>query len=304
MMKTKYGNLNGIEDAEYYPSGQLRSCKVTKPTVLSTTLGLLYPQYETIDERRKLTGSIEFYEDGSLMSVNLATQMFISTSAGLLPAEKILFYNNGNIKRIFPLNGKLSGYWCEENEYTLSKCINLSVGSYSISAKFISISFYDSGNIKSLTLWPKERVSLATPFGTISVRKGISFYEDSSVKSFEPALPVSITTPVGIVSCYNNDVVGLNGDINSITLTERGGIKSLVTCSTGFHFSSSDFSKDIIPNLKAGWCNELIKYPVAIKAEFSETSIIINDTFIFDISKCRTFVPDMKKCKIEEDMAC
>ena len=155
-MNTKYGFLNGIEEAEYYLSGQLRS---SKPTILSTRYGPLFPQFETIDERLKLTGSIEFYEDGSLMSINLTKQVFINTSAGTIPAEKILFYQNGNIKRLFPLNVKLSGYWCEENEYALSEVTNLSLGQHLISAKIISISFYESCTVKSITLWPKERVT-------------------------------------------------------------------------------------------------------------------------------------------------
>ena len=150
-MMTKYGELKGMEDISLYPNGYIKSCRVTEFNELKTSIGILIPQYETKDERRKLTGTLEFYENGDLMYICLDEQINIKTNIGIIPAEKILFYENEKIKRIFPLNGKLSGYWTEENEYNLAKIIHIKNNKYSFSAKFISIAFYKSGNLKSLT---------------------------------------------------------------------------------------------------------------------------------------------------------
>ena len=109
-MLTKYGILKGIEDAEYYYDGSLKACRLCKRNFLNTNIGMLVPQYESRDERRKIIGALEFYPNGNLMSIALDKAISVKTTLGALPAEKILFYENENIKRIFPLNGKLSGY--------------------------------------------------------------------------------------------------------------------------------------------------------------------------------------------------
>ena len=118
-METKYGDLKGVIGIETYSTGAIMSCKVTEKNILKTKLGELIPQFENKEERRKITGTLEFYENGDLKAISLDDKISIWTTVGLIPAEKIIFYPGDKIKRIFPLNGKLSGYWTEENEYGL-----------------------------------------------------------------------------------------------------------------------------------------------------------------------------------------
>lgn len=300
-MMTKYGELKGMEDISLYPNGYINSCRVTEFNELKTSIGILIPQYETKDERRKLTGTLEFYENGDLMYICLDEQVNIKTNIGIIPAEKILFYENEKIKRIFPLNGKLSGYWTEENEYNLAKIIHIKNNKYSFSAKFISIAFYKSGNLKSLTLWPMETLTI----NNILIRKGISFYEDGEIKSLEPAKEVNVATPIGNIKVFNNEINGLHGDINSLEYYDNGDIKSLYTCSSLIKIINEKKENFTIkPILKAGWCNETIKYPVPIKVDFFESFIRFNENIEFQITNSSFKIESFSKNSILEELIC
>ena len=50
------------------------------------------------------------------MAINLS---FVRT------AEQVSFYESGALKRIFPLNGTLSGYWTQEDEAKLATPLTL-----------------------------------------------------------------------------------------------------------------------------------------------------------------------------------
>lgn len=303
-MKTKYGVLNGVEDAEYYSNGNLKLCRVAELNKLETSIGLLIPQYETRDDRRKITGTIEFYENGDLMSICLDEQIEITTKHGTIPAEKILFYKNEKIKRIFPLNGKLTGYWGEENEYGLAEVTELEVFGKTIKSKFISIAFYESGLIRSATFWPKEVAEIEINSQIVKVRKGISFYENGSIKSYEPAKMVKVKTPIGTISAFHNEIVGLNGDVNSIQFYSDGSLKSLFTCSEKIKIVSENSEHIIEPELKAGWCNELVKIPNPVKIDFSQEKIIFNENKTFEISNNKFFILDMNYKNIAEELTC
>lgn len=303
-MITKYGELKGVEEAEFYPNGQIRSCKVTEPQVFKTAIGDLIPQYETKDDRRKMTGTVEFYENGDLMAISLDEQIKLSTESGIIPAEKILFYEGEKIKRIFPLNGKLSGYWGEDNEYKLAEEINLNFGDKEVKSKFISIAFYENQKVKSLTLWPKERMSLNTHLGTINIRKGISFYENMNIKSFEPTAEIMVPTPIGNINAFNNEITGLNGDVNSIQFFENGKIKSLFTCNSKIKITEGRNIKTLASELKPGWCNELVKIPVAIKIDFAGELVIFNEKEAYNIRKCNFEINKGGLVKIVEELVC
>lgn len=303
-METKYGFLDGVEEAELYSNGSLKSCKITVPHVFKTKIGELSAQHETIDERRKMTGCVEFYKNGDLMSISLDRQIEVSTAAGKIPAEKIMFYEGETIKRIFPLNGKLSGYWGEENEYGLAKEITINVGEKIISCKFISVAFYENSGVKSLTLWPKEKVMLETACGGIKIRKGVSFYENANIKSIEPATEIKLNTPIGIISAFNNEINGLNGDINSIKFNSDGSIKTLYTCSSEIRITENINTINIFPEMKTGWCNELIKIPSAIKIDFTDELVIFNEKQAFNYKKCKFQIRKFEKSKVLEEIVC
>lgn len=303
-MKTKYGTLKGVEEAEYYPNGSIKLCRVNEYNLIKTRIGDFVPQYETSDERRKITGTLEFYENGDLMSICLDKQNFIETKLGYIPAEKIIFYKNEKIKRIFPLNGKLSAYWDEDKEYSLAESLNLHINNSNFSAKYISLSFYESENIKSLTLWPRENLEINLKGEKIIIRKGISFYEDGHIKSLEPAKELKLETPIGILSAFHNEIIGLNGDVNSVQFDLEGKIKALYTCSNEFNITKKNEHFVIKPELKSGWCNELVKIPNPIKIEFKEKEITFNSQATFSISKDIIKVSKLDYKNLFENISC
>ncbi|MEL7596806.1 MAG: hypothetical protein AAGU01_01250, partial [Clostridiaceae bacterium] len=189
---TKYGHIKGIYLMDKYPNGNIRDCVLNKPNIIKTKYGDLVAQYEDNDERRKCTLSMSFYDDGNLKSLSLQEQTKIETSLGVLKAEHITFYRNGNIKRIFPLDGKITGYWGEDDEYSLAEEFNFDFSFVKFKQKIIGISFFENEEPKSITLWPKDKVTIESPIGTVEARIGFSLYPDGKLKSFEPYKPLEI----------------------------------------------------------------------------------------------------------------
>jgi hypothetical protein len=95
----------------------------------------------------------------------------------------------------------------------------------------IGICFYKSGDIKSLTLFPEEVITLDTPCGKINVRTGFSLYESGSIHTIEPAVPALIDTPIGKISAFDTQATGITADSCSLVFSDDGKVKSLVTSS-------------------------------------------------------------------------
>lgn len=228
-MMTKYGPIDGIVSADHYSDGSLKECIVGKPISLSTPYGVLVPQYRDDGVRRKYGKSLSFYPDGALKSVSLAEQISIRTSIGTFPAELITFYEDGAIKRLFPLNGKLSGYWSEAKEYSLAREFEFHFPFGSFKRKIISIHFYPDGAVKSLTFWPEDSVTIKSPLGMVAIRKGLALYPDGAVKSVEPFQPLLVPTPIGPISVYDKDAVGIHGDTNSLCFRPDGTVESVIS---------------------------------------------------------------------------
>ena len=89
--------------------------------MLSTPYGDLAPQYEAEDMGRRQLNPFYFYKNGAIKSVPLQTQTLLRTPVGGIPAELVIFYESGSVKRIFPLDGKLSGFWTAKNEFELAE---------------------------------------------------------------------------------------------------------------------------------------------------------------------------------------
>ncbi len=229
---TRYGILKGVENATLYPDGSLKECSVGEESQLITIYGILTPQYDYGDYRKKHVYSASFYEDGALRRIYLNQQTLVPTPIGKMPAELITLYPGGTIKRIFPLNGQMSGYWDENDEYQLAKEQTLEFPFGTITAKMIAISFYESGKIRDLTLWPKERVILQTPVGKVRTHIGVALYPDGSIKSVEPVYATRIQTPIGAIAAYDINANGISGDRNSLVFHPNGALKSLITSNT------------------------------------------------------------------------
>ena len=102
---TRYGTLSGVEFRSLFSNGKMDGCLVGVPNLLKTPYGEIVPQYEAEDMGRRTVKPLYFYKDGSLKSVALQTQTLITTPIGPFPAELVTFHKNGNIKRVFPLDG-------------------------------------------------------------------------------------------------------------------------------------------------------------------------------------------------------
>lgn len=250
MLNVNGMSLCGVVFDEYYPDGTLKECLLTQKNTIVTSFGTFIAQYKDDGVRKKLTPSLSFYQSGALRKIALQAQTAVNTPVGILPAELITFYESGALLRVFPLNGKLSGYWTEQNEYNLAAPIRLSLPFGNIESKLICIHFYESGTVKSITLWPQEKPTIQTPCGMMSARIGISFYEDGTLRSIEPARPTTVKTPIGVITAFDIEVVGITGDNNSLQFSQNGDIVGLKTGSEQIRVTDKDcFVKTYSPAL-------------------------------------------------------
>lgn len=137
-------------------------------------------------------------------AVSLEEQQNILTPIGEFPAELVTFYDTGELKRIFPLDGKISGFGSEEDERTLHVPFSFSFDFSEFTALLSSLCFYRSRAIRSIPLFPGEVISVRTPLGgEIRVRNGFSLYESRRLESAEPAVPTPVLTPIGLITTYD-----------------------------------------------------------------------------------------------------
>jgi hypothetical protein len=300
-VSTKYGVIKDYLNLKMHRSDLPASILLTGYTEFKTPYGTLIPQYEVEDLGRKEHKYILFHSNGTARKVPLQDAQDIETKYGTIPAEMLLFYNDGTLKKLFPLTGKLSGYWTEENEFALAENLSLALPSGDITAKVISLGFFKSGSIRSVTLWPGEIVSVNTPAGNIETRTGISFYEDGCIKSLEPLIPTAVETAIGTVEAYDNDPDGVSGDINSLNFDRDGNVSSLYTTSSKVTVTiDSDTEKTYQPTETASLCSESVKVAVPLKIEFIGNKVRFNqrDDAVYDIAACsfkiEDYVADLK----------
>ncbi|QYY37062.1 hypothetical protein [Ruficoccus sp. ZRK36] len=235
-LDTAYGKLEGITSTLTYKDGSLKSCMLNAENRVQTPVGEVIPQYKMAEygeRQKKQRGSLAFYPGGQLKSVSLDSSSVVQTPIGPLEAEYITFYEDGSLNRLFPLNGQVDGFWTEQMEAEMAEVqdFDLPVGKFS--AKVISVGFYPGGSLRSLTLWPGQRILLETPVGAMRVRTGFSLYEDGQVRSVEPASPVELATPIGLVKAFDPEMVGMNADQNSVQFSPDGLLSSVKTIHTG-----------------------------------------------------------------------
>jgi hypothetical protein len=233
---------NGICDVTYYKDGAVSGLRFCEKNWILTHAGQLIPYYSEDSPRRKYKASVTFHPDGALKAVSLDAQQEVVTPIGEMPAELVTFYDTGELKRVFPLDGKISGYWSETDERGLNSPFHFEFDFTAFKAMLSGLCFYKSGSIKSVTLFPQEiiKVSLG-PGGALDVRQGFSLYEDGRLESLEPAQPAKLETPVGILTAYDPNASGVNADKNSLRLDGQGRIAGLVTAGDRIHvFRKSD----------------------------------------------------------------
>jgi antitoxin component YwqK of YwqJK toxin-antitoxin module len=225
---TKVGLLADVALAEYYACGDLKRCVVKQKNAIELGCGTLIPQFWDDGKRKKLVKSVTFYESGNLESVILQDSTPVQTKLGCIPGEMITFYENGAIKRIFPSFGTISAFWTEVDEKNFSPEISLELPFGDFKGKAINLMFYETGDLKSMTLWPRDSMLIQTPAGKINTRIGFCLYPDGKIKSVEPLKPTPVSTPIGCVPAYDPDAIGIDGDNNSLVFTENGNVESLL----------------------------------------------------------------------------
>jgi len=244
---------------------------------ISTQYGELIPQHTDDDLRKREILPVEYHASGALKSAPLEKQTMFSTSVGEIPGELVSFHENGAINRIFPLNGKLSGYWSQDDEFGLTKPVTLTTPIGLVRTKVMSVSFYDDGSLRSLTLWPSETLSVPTPVGPIETRIGVSFDRDGKVRSLEPAKPTVVPTRAGEINAYDPDAVGVNGDANSLMFDEDGKVCRVITTLTKLTVVHPDGHTHChIPENRESLCSEAEQEVVPMTVTFTQDTVSVS----------------------------
>ncbi len=213
---TQYGILSEVSSYTTHENGQLDSLRLECENKLNTPIGILIPRYQDNTGRRKITKCLSFYPSGNIKSIDLQEQTTISTSLCNIDVELVTFYEDGSLKRIFPRNGALSGFWSEEDEAQLYKTHSFSLLETNFNLKINSILFYRNGNVKSVSFFPGETAFVPTPCGDINTRIGFSLSTNGNILTIEPAAPVEVITPIGVLHAYNSNALGIHADKNSL----------------------------------------------------------------------------------------
>lgn len=223
---------------------------------METAVGRLVPIYEVEDHGRKKLTPVKLHKNGSVKSMSLHDSVVVDTSVGKVSVELITFYESGSVRRVFPLNGKLSGYWTESNEYKLAETLSIPTGVGNIHVKPIYLQFYETGELHSIAFWPWEKVTIPTPIGRITIKKGVSFFKNGALASCEPDTPVSVETPLGTVEAHDPDPDGMNGETNSLSFTEQGRIAGLSTIKTVVTSVDNDAGQSFSPAVERSMCSD------------------------------------------------
>jgi hypothetical protein len=288
-MKTidiKYGTLNNAFLAGCYSTGECEEFRVEGESELDILGYKLIPSYEFPDVRRKEFPAVKLYKSGNIRSILLNESTSIKTRIGTFEVEKITFYEDGPINRLFLLDGKLSGYWSEEDEYDLAKPYKFDFEFASFEAKVISLHFYKTEELKSITLWPKERVNLKLGDYDIIGRIGFSLYKSGKLKSCEPFRPTTINTPIGDLDAYDVNAIGIHGDENSLNFYEDGKIKSLITSRNTIKIYTLDGDTILhSPKKMRIYSNSEVMDTISLKIEFRDDKVIIDGKYEYSIQE-------------------
>ncbi|MBI5520094.1 MAG: hypothetical protein HY916_08540 [Desulfovibrio sp.] len=268
-VSTPYGRVPVTGVVERFGCGAVRSCTPACAAIFETPYGALEAQHSTDDLRRRTVQAVSFHENGALRALPLEKPTRIETPAGPMSVELATFHPDGSLCRAFPLNGKLSGYWTQEDEGRLARPLELATPVGAIRARLIGVCFAPGGAMLSLTLWPGEVVDVPTPAGLLAARIGISFRPGGRLRSLEPARPQAVPTPAGIVQAYDLDAVGICGDVNSLGFGPDGTVSRVSTTLTRILASGPhEDERTYVPQERESLCGDGEREPVPMRLEF------------------------------------
>ncbi len=196
---------------------------------IETSVGRLVPSYSFADAGRKKEAGAGYFPTGELRSVPLEEATYINTPIGEVSSELVTFYKSGKLKRVFPLNGRITAYWTEADEYGLAETLEIETPAGTVNVKPIYIQFYETGELQSIAFWPGENVEFTTPAGTIMLRKGIAFHKNGNIAACEPSEETAIDTPVGRIYVYDPAPEGISAESGALSFSESGSVTGLLT---------------------------------------------------------------------------
>lgn len=308
-LQTSYGIFSGVERVSLYATGEVESITLSEKNMVVTQVGELIPAY-TENEHRKDKPSVEFGKDAMVRAVALEEQQEVITPIGEMPAEAVRFYSTGELHRIFVVDGKITGFWTVEDERKRNIPFEFDLDFTSFKAMLNGLCFYKSGEIKSITLFEKERVKVNTPMGEVETGVGMSLYESGALQSVEPAEIVIVTTPIGDIAAFDINQIGINADSNSLEFTEEGKIKSLITCDNSIYVQTQDgIMEKYSPTVKPHPLSDEMMTVEGMKIEFDydKNEVIIKNR-PFDMDNCgftiKAFIKPNQHCSLEDCASC
>lgn len=278
-IQVRTGVFGSVESYRCYSTGELEGIQLSDKNMVVTHIGELVPFY-TETTRRKNKYSIEFYKDGMIKSVALEKQQEIYTPIGDFPAEFVTFYSTGELNRFFPLDGKISSFWTEEDEKALQIPLTFDLGFIRFKALISCVALWKDGSIRSITLFPGEVINIKTSVGDIAARNGFSLYQSGELESLEPAGPVLIPTPIGRLTIFDPDALGITADRNSLIFDKKGRVINLVTSENRIAVQTeSGHLKMIEPKLVVNQLDgeTMIRKGLTIRFDYSRDQVVIND---------------------------
>ena len=133
--------------------------------------------------------------------------------------------------------------------------------------------------MKSVTLYPGEMIFVRHKWVTGLVRYGIVFYENEDISSLEPAYPLLIETELGNFKAFDNNAVGITGDMGSLSFWDNGKVKTLKSCTTGVAIKTLEGTVRIAPHLVLSQLDisEMSIGPVAYEFSHNQTEVTDSD---------------------------
>lgn len=284
-VRTRYGTLRGATFVAFHDNGQPSEVWPGQASPLETPLGRLAPQHTGEDLRKPRVEPVTFYPDGTLKSLPLETQARVPTPLGEMPAELVSFHPSGTVRRIFPLNGKLSGPWTWQDEQRLAEPLALKTPVGRVEARLVCAHFFPSGALRSLTFWRGEEVEVDSPLGRVKARLGLAFHESGALRSLEPADPLDVSTPIGTIRAFDSDALGVSGDANSLAFAPDGRLEALVSVDCSVAVACGEKIRRFAPGKRQSLCEEGAMEPVPLRLRFEKGLVHIGDG-AFELGRC------------------
>lgn len=219
--------------------------------IVKTKYGFFTACSDASDLRKKYRIPVEYYPDGTVRSIYLQEPEEVTLPEGRFQAELMTFYEDGSIKRVFPLYGQLSSYWNVEDEIEDAPEYVFTINDQNISIRPQCIYFYPSGKIRSITLWPVDSITVDTPAGTVTSKLGIELYEDKTIRSIEPAFGTVLSTGFGDAKPFMVRKHMMHAEDASMKFDKDGNLASFTTLKTkvevdGETYKAGDYRSPLI----------------------------------------------------------